>query len=153
MTRASSGVGLSRSRMVCWLWGNSRVGGCRCDPDNPLWKWSQSYPCVLRLIHVVWHSVLGTWMECSHFPDEGRSRQGEYTGGWVVQCGQRRQLWPWALGTTFLAAPLCWMPASQVARLQSFLGIGGCCEQEEWGCHTFGVITACRACRLLSKHC
>lgn len=52
----------------------------------PYGKGSQSYPYVLMLIHVVWHAVLGTWMECATFPDEERSQQAEDTGGLVVQC-------------------------------------------------------------------
>ena len=43
-------------------------------------KGSQSYPCVLRLIQVVWHADLGAWMEYARFPNEGRSQQGEMLG-------------------------------------------------------------------------
>lgn len=51
VTRARSGGGLSRSRMVRWLWGNTELVAATVILIILLYgKGSQSYPCVLRLI-------------------------------------------------------------------------------------------------------
>lgn len=91
---------------------------------------------MFRLICVVWHAVLGTCIEFSHFPDEGRSQQGEYIDGWAVQQAKVPAV-DMGIGNHFPSSVLdaCFTGCSS----SEFLGIGGCCEKEEWGWHTFSL--------------
>lgn len=144
---ASSGGDFSRNGLVCWLWGSSQADGCHCNPGNPpQWKRVTKLSLCTHTDPYNTVSVL-PWVPgwSVSFPNEGSSQQGEGTGRrmvlcwtWGASCGRGH----WELLSLRLLSPCTGCLIHRVLVSQSFLGMGGCCEQGEWECCTFRAIAA-----------
>lgn len=160
MACASSGGGFSRNRLVCWLWGSSRAGGCHCNPGYPP-QWKRvtvifMYTCADPYSMV---SVLPQEPDWSifHFPMKGAAG-GEkvLVGGWS-SAGHRVPAAAMGIESPFPCSSSHLVPAACSTGCSSPRAFRGwvAAVRKGSGCvaHLGQLQPAVAVCGLLGKHC